>query len=234
MNKFNLTNEQIRNISIALFGIILIFLGVKYFKPDAPRDDLGQEIVEEEIVGEEEESEVVEEGEVAEPSVESGKPVISDPNKAKFDQALISANTATLAGNHAQAIVYLNQALTYKDSDVVYVRLYSAYNAQGNTAEALKAINKAIELNPSYTDYWNTKIVFMDEKTSASYTELKAVYSDGLAKVDSRTKINLVTSFAGVTERNGETADAISLWEYAKNLYPAGASSYQAEIDRLN
>ncbi len=227
MNKYNnLTQEQKRTIIIVVVAVLLVVGGIFYTES---KNKVDQDIKDVIVDGE-----VIEAGKGAEAEVDANKPVVaSDPNKAKFDQALINASSATIAGNHVQSIVYLNQALTYKNSDVVYARLYEAYNRQGNTAEALKAINKAIELNSDYTDYWNTKIVFMDEKTNASYAELKAVYNAGLAKVDTTTKINLVTSFASVSGRGGQIDEAISLWEYAKNLYPARAAMYQAEIDAL-
>ena len=42
-----------------------------------------------------------------------------------------------------------------------------------------------------------------------------------------------MTQFAGIAENNWQTSEAISVWEYAKHLYPQNNAIYQAEIDRL-
>ncbi|MEX2052390.1 MAG: tetratricopeptide repeat protein [Candidatus Paceibacterota bacterium] len=239
MNKFNFTKEQKRNLVIALVIVVLLIAGIIYAEMN--RRSAGEGGINAPVLDENNENRENSEnanteesaGEEPAPTVDTGDVKITDTNKAKFDLALKQGSEAFLAGNYAQAIVYYNQALTYKNSDVVYIRIFTVYNVQGNIAEAIKAIDTAIKLNPKYTDYWNTKIAYLDEKTSASYAELKVVYTAGLAKVDPKTKINLVTSFARVSETNGQITDAISLWEYAKNLYPQNSALYQAEIDRL-
>ena len=168
MDKFNnLNQEEKRNIIIALVAIVLIVGGIVYANvKNKNTSGINAPVVEEvdENTNTDTNTEVEDGVEVDEgaPSVEAGKPaVVSDPNKPKFDLALKNGQDAFLAGNYAQAIVYYNQALTYKNSDVVYVRLHTTYNIQGNTVEAIKAIDTAIKLNPKYTDYWNTKIVFI-------------------------------------------------------------------------
>lgn len=159
---------------------------------------------------------------------------VVDTNKAKFNTALSNGSNAFNQKDYTKAISYFNEALGYNKSDVVYVRLFSAYSAQGNWTKALEMINQAISVNPVYTDYWIYKMVAMDEKTSATFGELKTVYNDGLNKVDPKTKINLLTNFARIAENNGEKGEAISVWTKAIEVYPQNKAIYQAEIDRLN
>lgn len=154
-------------------------------------------------------------------------------DSAKFSDLIQKGNTAFVNGDNNLAISYYNQALAENNSDKVYVRLFTVYGAQGNWSLAKNAIDTAIILNPSYTDYWVSKIVMLDEKMNYSFSELKKIYDEALGKVDSATKINLVTSFARVAEKRNLYSEAISLWEYAKALYPQNSVMYDAEIQRL-
>ncbi len=164
------------------------------------------------------------------------KPAIEavDTNKAKFNTALSNGSNAFNQKDYTKAINYFNEALGYNKSDVVYVRLFSAYSAQGDWTKALEMINQAIAVNPAYTDYWIYKMVALDEKTTASFAALKAVYDQGITKVDPKTKINLITNFARTAENNGEKGDAIASWTKAIEVYPQNKTIYQTEIDRLN
>lgn len=151
----------------------------------------------------------------------------------KFNTAMANARTAFINKDYPQAIVYYNQALSYNKVDTVYAGLFTAYGAQGDWVKAQSAIDSAIKLKPTFTDYWVSKLTVLDEKTPASYQDLKNVYNEGLLKVNPETKIDLITYFATAAEKNGQISDAISLWTYAKTLYPQNSSIYQAEIDRL-
>ena len=82
----------------------------------------------------------------------------------------------------------------YKDSDTAYIRLFDVYNAQNNIDDARVYLEKAIQKNSAYTEYWTIKLIFLDEKTNVSYLDLKKIYEDGLLKVNSQTKVNLVTT----------------------------------------
>ncbi len=160
--------------------------------------------------------------------------VLSPEKKISFDAALTQGSNAYNQGDYGAAITYYKTALKYSESDIVYVRLYTIYNIQGDTEKAGVAINTAIRLNPAFTDYWSTKLLFLDQKTNTSYADLKKIYEEGLTKVNPKTKVNLVIQFAGVAEANGQISDAVSMWTYAKTLFSENASAFQAEIDRLN
>lgn len=221
-----------RNLIIIAVIIALIVFGI-YFKGRKANDtDVVNEEIDTEIPVIDEEDVVIKDDKALSPKVDSTVKIV-DENKAKFDLALSNGSKAFLDGSYVQALAFYNEALSYRDSDVVYVRLSTVYGMQGEWVKALESINKAINLNPSYTDYWNTKILIMDQRTNASYAELEAVYKDGLIKVDSRTKINLITNFAQVTEAQGLITQAIDLWKTAQKEFPANNAIYQAEIDRL-
>lgn len=151
----------------------------------------------------------------------------------RFNENLALGSTAMNSKDYTKALEYFNKALTYKNSDLAYARIFSVYSAKGEWANALTTIDKAISLNPSYTDYWNSKLTLLDDKMTTSFEGLKSVYEQGLVKVDNRTKVNLVTNFARIAENNQKIDEAISAWNYAKAIYPDRSSIYQAEIDRL-
>jgi len=156
-----------------------------------------------------------------------------DKNKELFNDLLAKGNTALMSKEYEKAISFYQQALKYNDADVVYARLFTVYNIQNNTVKAIESINNAIKRFPAFTEYWVTKLVYLDEKTNTSFAELKQIYTDGLSKVDSRTKTNLVISFARIAESNGMKDEAIAAWQKGIELYPSNKSIYQAEIDRL-
>ncbi len=162
------------------------------------------------------------------------KPKISEADETKFGALMSDGAKAFNAKDYNTAIDFYYRALSIKDSDFVYIRLFDIYNIQKNITKAEEMINLAIKKDPSYTDYWNTKLIFLDEKTSISYQNLKKIYEEGLLKINQKTAINLVTTFARIAESNNQKIDAINLWTKAMQLNPDMKSAYQAEISRLN
>jgi tetratricopeptide (TPR) repeat protein len=153
--------------------------------------------------------------------------------RQKWNLAMNNATGAFGRGEYDRAVAFYNEALSYYKTDTAYSGLFVVYSAQNNIEGGRVAIEAAIALNPGFAEYWNSKLTLLDEKTNLSFADLKKVYTEGLMKVGVATKINLVTHFARIAETNREYKDAISLWEYAKNLYPENTLIYQAEIDRL-
>jgi tetratricopeptide (TPR) repeat protein len=230
-----MTSKQTKIIIIASLAIVLIAAGWFYYNKQQNSTLSHVENNANISENDENKSNSNESSEsVGKSSINSGDGTsVQITHSAEFDTAMKNGSKAFQAGNYTQAIKYYNEALSYRDSDVVYARLFSIYLAQNNTSKAKAAIDAAIKLNPAYTDYWNSKIGLLDEKTNSSYQDLKNVYNEGLSKVNPKTKINLITYFATIAESNGEISDSISLWQYAQNLYPENRSVYQAEIDRL-
>ncbi|MFM7088606.1 MAG: tetratricopeptide repeat protein [Candidatus Paceibacterota bacterium] len=161
------------------------------------------------------------------------EPKAVDTDKAKLNSLLEAGSKAFHSKNYSAAIGFFNDALAIEDADFVYSRLHSVYSAMGDKVQALKMIDMAISKNQLFTEHWVTKLVYLDEKTNTSFAELKQIYTDGLGKVDSRTKPNLVTTFAQIAEKNGMKDEAIAAWQKAIELYSANKATYQAEIDRL-
>lgn len=156
------------------------------------------------------------------------------PNfKQQFDAAMANASKAFVQGNYSTALKYYNEALSYKKSDLVYAGMFNVYSAQKDWLKAEETINKALALDATYTEYWKWKLILLDEKTDATFAELKKIYAEGLTKGNPKNKINLVTYFAGIAESNNEKTEAVALWEEAIRLNPVKESIYQAEIDRL-
>ncbi len=158
----------------------------------------------------------------------------SNPKQEKFNQAILDGDKSFLNKDYQQSIVYYNQALSYVNSQIAYVRLFNTYNVMGDVNKAIESIDKAIALKPLFVGYWNTKIQYLDDKTAMSFAELKTVYTQALSKVDPKSKIDLVTSFARIAESNNQKSEAIALWQKAIELNVGMSATYQVEIDRLN
>lgn len=231
-----MNKKYINYIIIGVMIAILVIAGLMDYKKGIDEDienidlDNTSTVIDETTTTE---TEKVEENTDASTTTPTVKPVVNT-NKTKFNTALANGSTAFNDKDYTKAISYFDEALTYSKSDVVYVRLFSAYSAKGDWNKALEMIDQAIELNPTYTDYWIYKLVAMDEKTTASFTVLKAVYDQGMTKVDPKTKINLMTNFARMAENNGQKNEAIAVWNKAIEVYPQNKTVYQTEIDRLN
>jgi tetratricopeptide (TPR) repeat protein len=159
--------------------------------------------------------------------------VTEEKDTVTFNTVMTSARTAFLKKEYTKAISLYNEALTYKKHAGAYAGLTGVYSAQQDWTNALVSIDSAITIFPSNTDYWVWKITILNEQKHASFSELTSVYQDGLTKVSSDTKVNLVTSFARVAESQDKKTEAIGLWEYAQRLYPLSKAVYQSEIDRL-
>ncbi len=156
-------------------------------------------------------------------------------NNKEFNTAMDSARSAMLKSDYPLAIKYYNQAISYNKNDSApYVGLYTVYINQKEWQKALTAVDQAIKIAPIFGDYWNWKILVMDQGLNKSYAELKSVYDQGYPKVRIEEKVNLVTKFAMVAENHGQKADAVKLWQKAIEMYPQNKDIYQAEIDRLN
>ncbi len=152
----------------------------------------------------------------------------------KFNTLMKEASTFIAKKDYRDAIKKYKDAIKYKNDDTAYGGLYVAYTGMAAWGDAIDALNHAISLRETTTDYWRWKLSLLDEKTETSFADLEAIYKDGLDKVNPDTKVNLVTTFAGIAENNGQISQAISLWKYAITLSPDHQSVYQAEIDRLS
>ncbi len=239
-NLKNLNKDQIINIVLMALAAIVFVVLVVYFYKDITKDKT--EVEEENM-----EVPVSTENTTIPPTIEStttpntpATPTTPAPtttsaeNKAKFSTAMANASKAFNKGEYPKAIDYYNEALKYMKTDTAYSGLFNTYGAQGDWVKAKTALDAAITINPLFTDYWTSKLTMMDEKTDATFASLKKVYTEGLTKVDGKTKINLVTHFARIAEANGEDNEAVALFTYAKQVHPANASVYDQEISRIN
>ena len=228
MNK----KEIVKSILI-IVGLGIIIGGLIVYKKQIDRDieniDLEnkEEIVDTDVIDEDKEEVKADDKYLT----NTKNPTID--TDTKFSENLALGSTAMNSKDYTKALEYFNKALTYKNSDLAYARIFSVYSVKGEWSNALTTIDKAISLNPSYTDYWNSKLTLLDDKMTTSFEGLKAVYEQALAKVDNRTKPDLVTNFARIAENNQKYDEAIKAFTYAKEIYPERASIFQTEIDRL-
>lgn len=235
----NLGKDQIINIILMALAVIVFVVLVVYFYKDITKDKVE---IEEENLEVPVSTENITIPSTTEPATTINAPAPTTPvstttsaeNKTKFNTAMANASKAFNKAEYPKAIDYYNEALKYMKSDTVYSGLFNTYGAQGDWVKAKTAIDTAITLNPSFTDHWTSKLTMMDEKTDATFESLKKVYTEGLTKVDGKTKINLVTHFARIAEGNGEDNEAVALFTYAKEVHPANASIYDQEIARIN
>lgn len=228
-----MNKKEITKLILAVIGLGIIVGGLIVYKKQINRDieniDLEnkEEVIDSDIVDEDKEEVKTDDKYLT----NTKNPTID--TDTKFNDNLALGSTAMNSKDYTKALEYFNKALTYKNSDLVYARIFSVYSAKGEWANALTTIDKAISLNSSYTDYWNSKLTLLDDKMTTSFEGLKSVYEQGLSKVDNRTKVNLVTNFARIAENNQKIDESIKAFTYAKEIYPDHNSIYQAEIDRL-
>ena len=161
--------------------------------------------------------------------------VTVDHNSKEFNTAMASGRDAMLKNDYPSAINYYNQAISYNKNDSApYIGLYTIYLNQKDWQKALDYVNKAIVISPMFGDYWNWKILVMDQGLNKSYAELKVVYDQGYPKIRTEEKVNLVTKFAMVAESHNQKDEAIKLWQKAIEINSSKKDIYQAEIDRLS
>jgi len=229
-----MNKEQTKKVIIAIVAILLIVGGIYYYKNIVNRTLTPEQ----EVVYDEnnlstpltKEEELKNKADLANSDELKAQEAV---RKAKWETSMKNAQMAFGKGEYDKSIAFYNEALTYFNKDEAYSGLFVVYSAQNNIDKALIAIDSAIKINPKFTEYWKSKLSLLDDKTDVSFTDLKKVYEEGILKVDASTKINLVTHFAVIAEKNWQKFEAISLWEYAIRLYPDNKLIYQAEIDRL-
>lgn len=220
-------NQKTKNIALIILSIVVIFSTILIYRNVKESKNTETNEVKNEVDVQVDET-------VIEPAKETEENVSVDIDK-KFNTAIANAQKASLEGQSELAIKYYNEALIYKKNDSApYAGLYTVYLNQKKWNEALNAINKGIQISPLFGDYWNWKILVMDQGLNKTFSELKKVYNEGYPKVRTNEKVNLVTKFAVVAENKGEKAEAIKLWQKAIELVPENKIIYQAEIDRLN
>lgn len=211
---------------ISIIGIIIVILGAvwlisqgKVSAPDPQEENQKQP----EVVIPSDENAV-------EGSEEEKIPVDNEKN---FNESMVKARKAFGISDYGSAIRYYNEALSYKKDDTAYIGLYTVYLTQKNWGKALESINSALAINVLYGDYWKWKLLVMNEGLNAPFADLERVYTEGLPKVKSQEKINLVTYFADLAAKKGEKSYAINVWQKAIEMNPEGKDIYQKEIDAL-
>lgn len=152
----------------------------------------------------------------------------------KYNTAIENARTAFVNKDYKGSVKFYKEAIKYRKEDhTAYAGLYVTYGAEEKWDLAMSSLDKAIELYPTSSDYWKWKMQLMDEKTDATYEELLAVLEKAFLEVEPKTKVNLVTYFAGVAEKEQKIDEAIAYWEQAKTLNPERKDIFQQEINRL-
>jgi tetratricopeptide (TPR) repeat protein len=219
-----------RTITIVIIVAILLGAGIYFYKTSQKNTTP--------VTSTESNQVAAEDAVSADPTIdatEGDKPgtVAGESTDSKFNKAMTLARKAFVASHFNEALDQYKKALKYDEDDTAYAGLYTVYAAQGKWVEALSMLDKAIALSVTNTDYYKWKIGLMDEKSDASFGSLRAVYEQALPVVDEKTKINLVTYFAGVAERNGEKSYAITYWKNASSIHPENKTVYQTEIERL-
>lgn len=231
-------NKKKNNLILSAVGLLLIIGGVFYYKKEKqtvlPKES--DDVVSGEEVAQTPEDEANKEQVLQDKVNKTNEEELKAQNAAKkaaWSTAMDNARTAFGKGEYDKAISFYKESLNYYKRDSAYSGLFLAYSAQNNVDQARIAIDAAINLNPTFSEHWKSKLSLLNDKTNLSFTDLKKIYEDGLTKVNSATKINLVTFFAVIAENKKEYKEAIAAWEYAKTLYPQNSSVYQAEIERL-
>ncbi len=150
----------------------------------------------------------------------------------KYQEFMDLGDSSVNKKDYNSAISYYNKALSFGEKDVVYAKIYNAYLANKDIKNATIALNKAITINPSYTLYhiWSLE----SQSSIVSYDKLVEIYKNGYSKSIKESKINLITTFARMSENLGKKQEAIELWKDAQIVSPDKKDMYQLEIDRLS
>jgi tetratricopeptide (TPR) repeat protein len=115
--------------------------------------------------------------------------------------------------------------------DAAYVALFSVEQEMGDYKAATKSINKAIELEPRYPDYWRRLAIFQKEILKLS----KAKVYQTLDKALQSTKddIDVVTFYASTAEQFGDIEKAVEMWQKAIEINPNNSFKYEIELRRI-
>ncbi len=150
----------------------------------------------------------------------------------KYQEFMDLGDSSVNKKDYSSAISYYKKALSFGEKDVVYAKIYNAYLASKDIKNATIALNKAITINPEYTLYhiWSLEL----QRSVVSYDKLVEIYKDGYLKSIKESKVNLITSFARISEELGKNDEAINLWKDAQIVSPDKKDMYQAEIDRIS
>ncbi len=162
---------------------------------------------------------------------DSSVPIVK--NDKQFNIAMTNATNAFIKNDYGLAIKYYNEALSYNKHDTVYAGLYTVYLTQKNWQKALDSIDQAIKINSVLGDYWKWKILVLNEGMNSNFTDIKDVYNEGLLKIKTEEKINIVTYVANIASIRGEKIEAINLWQKAIEMNPKDRDLFQKEIDLL-
>lgn len=109
--------------------------------------------------------------------------------------------------------------------------LYNVENLRGDYDSASKSIQKAIELNPSNSQYWRWYIELKQGPLKTEESELLDIYSQAVDKTSGN--IDIITIYASYLEKQNDLVGAVAQWKRAIEKNPAGATQYQAEIARI-
>lgn len=214
-------------ILLVILLIVAVFVLVFFINKNKSNNESGQgKRIVDGISGD-----VIKEGDAPIPKVENIE--VTEENKDDFNKVMKEAQEAFGVRDFDKSIKLYEKALTIQKIDKVYSGLYIVYSAKQDWQNAINSIYEAIKLNPLNPDYRQWLLALLDEKTDATFVELKNFYLESLKEIDPRGRVDLVTNFARIAESNNEVIEAISLWEKAKELFPANNDIYQKEIDRL-
>jgi tetratricopeptide (TPR) repeat protein len=110
----------------------------------------------------------------------------------------------------------------------IYLTYATAYQGLGDKAKARDNIVKVMAMDDETPENWIKYFEIFDDLDPAMKD---AKYTEALKKTNNN--IELVKIYAKYLESQGNKEKAIIYWEVARNVDPANASTYEAEIQRL-
>ncbi len=113
---------------------------------------------------------------------------------------------------------------------LVLVSLVVTLREGGDLSGAESTLRSAIQDNPKYADAW-LALIALRQKQNAGNNEIGSLYDQALKATDSN--VDILTSDAEYQEKIGQTAQAISLWQEAKQKNPQSAAAYDDQINLL-
>ena len=143
---------------------------------------------------------------------------------------VLSADQQVL-GKYGDAKKTLEKALSLGQNENLLQSYASLLMLMGSPQGGLIYINQAIQINPTASNFWRTRLDIERLLYKNDLSKLDATFVLGLQKTNN--DIDMVTYYAVYLTEMKQYDKAITYWQKAMTVYPERKDMYQQEIDLL-
>lgn len=156
----------------------------------------------------------------------------ANDDQAKYQLYLQIGFDSFTIGDYVKAKTSFTKASEIKkDNDTPWAQLYVVHNAMRDYQGALKNLDKAIALNPSYAQYWRWKIELAQGPLQYSKEQQVVVFEEALSRTNRAADVLVL--YAQYLSGQDKKAQARELLLEAGQKNPASKALYDQEIQRL-